>query len=181
MLDIDFARNARRGSSPAGLALLLAGAAALTLVTLELDDLDQQAVAAEAKLKSLTRGMASAPGAKSAVAAKDAAGTAAGEVLAQLRTPWPELLEELEAISDLPVAVLDFEARARGRSLRLAGEAKTMTEVLAFIEKLRKSKRLDDVFLQAHEARKVGAAEVIAFTVQATWPATRDTTGNTAK
>jgi Tfp pilus assembly protein PilN len=180
-LDIDFAAAPRRGPSLLGLALLLAGAAALTLVTLELDDLDQQTVAAEAKLKSLTRGLASAAGAKSAGNAKDAAGTAAGEVLAQLRAPWPELLEQLEAMADLPVAVLDLDAQARGRTLRLAGEAKTMDEVLAFVEKLRQSKRLDDVFLQGHEARKVGAVDVIAFTVQATWPATRDSARDAAR
>lgn len=173
MLDIDFARDARRGSSPAGLALLLAGAAALTIVTLELDDLDQQTVAAEAKLKGLTRGIASAAGAKSGGAAY-AAGGAVGEALAQLRTPWPELLEQLEELAGLPVAVLDFDAQARGRTLRLAGEAKSVDEVLAFVERLRKSKRLDDVYLLGHEARKVGAAEVIAFNVQATWPVSRD-------
>jgi Tfp pilus assembly protein PilN len=75
---------------------------------------------------------------------------------------------------DWSVAVLDFDAQARGRTLRLAGEAKTMDEVLAFVERLRKSKRLDDVYLLGHEARKVGAADVIAFTVQATWPMSRD-------
>jgi Tfp pilus assembly protein PilN len=174
MLDIDFIAVPRRGTGLVGLLLLLAGAAALSLATLELDDLDQQTLAAEAKLKGLTRGIAAAPGARSAGTAKDAAGGATVEALAHLRTPWPELLEHLEGLADLPVAVLDFDAQARGRTLRLAGEAKTMDEVLAFVEKLRKSQRFDDVFLQGHETRKVGAAEVIAFTVQANWPITRD-------
>lgn len=181
MLDIDFAAGSHRGSGLIGLALLLAGAAALTLTTLELDDLEQQTVVAEARLKSLTRGMASAAGAKSAGAAKNAADSAAGDVLAQLRAPWPELLEQLDGLVDLPVAVLDFDAQARGRTLRLAGEAKTMDEVLAFVERLRKSKRLDDVYLLGHEARKVGAAEVIAFTVQATWPVARDSARDAAR
>ena len=173
LLDIDFAVGPHRGTSLLSLALLLAGAAALTLTTLELDDLDQQVAAAEVKLKGLTRGMASAAGAKSGGVA-NAGGGAAGETLAQLRAPWPELLEQLEDLAGQPVAVLDFEAQARGRTLRLAGEAKTMDEVLAFVEKLRKSKRLDEVVLLGHEARKVGAADVIAFTVQTTWPISRD-------
>ncbi|TND00590.1 MAG: hypothetical protein FD118_2960, partial [Rhodocyclaceae bacterium] len=54
-LDIDFAAASRRGPSLIGLALLLAGAAALALVSLELDDLDRQTVAAEGKLRSLAR------------------------------------------------------------------------------------------------------------------------------
>ena len=173
-LDIDFAAAPRRGPSLAGLALLLAGAAALTLVSLELDDLDQQTEVAEARLRSLARKTAPATGASSAGTAKDTGSTAASEALARLRTPWPELLEHLETMADLPVAVLDLGAEARGRTLRLAGEARTMDDVLAFVERLRQSRRLDEVYLLAHEARKVGAVEVIAFTVQATWPMSRD-------
>jgi hypothetical protein len=181
MLDIDFAAAPRRGPNLAGLALLLAGAAALTLVSLELDDLDQQTAVAEARLRSLTRKAAPGAGARSAGAARDSGGAAAGEVLARLRTPWPELLEHMEALADQPVAVLDLSAEARGRTLRLAGEAKTLDDMLAFVEKLRQSRRLDEVYLQAHEPRKVGAVEVIAFTVQATWPIARDGARNIAK
>jgi Tfp pilus assembly protein PilN len=87
----------------------------------------------------------------------------------------------MEALADQPVAVLDLSAEARGRTLRLAGEAKTLDDMLAFVEKLRQSRRLDEVYLQAHEPRKVGAVEVIAFTVQATWPIARDGARNIAK
>ena len=173
-LDIDFAAPPRRGPSLVGLALLLAGATTLTLVWLDLDDLDQQTTVAEARLKSLTRRSTSVAG-KSTGAAKDLAGASAGEALVRLRAPWPELLEQLEAMADLPVALLDLDAEARGRTLRLAGEAKTMDDVLAFVDRLRQSRLLDEVFLQGHELRKAGAAQVIAFTVQATWPQARDT------
>lgn len=169
LLDIDFAAAPRRGPNLAGLALLVAGAAALALVSLELDDLDQQTAVAEARLKNLTRRSTSAA-AKSAGAGKDAAAGPAKEALARLGAPWPDLLEQLEALADLPVAVLDLSADAHGRTLRLAGEAKTLGEVLTFVERLRQSRRLDEVYLQGHEARKVGAAEIIAFAVQATWP-----------
>lgn len=174
LLDIDFAATTRRGPNLIGLALLLAGAAALALVALELDDLDQQTASAEARLKSLTRRAAPSATGKAAVAATDAAGAAASEALARLRAPWPELLEQLEALADLPVAVLDIEAAARGRTLRLAGEAKTMDDVLAFVDRLRQSPRFDEVSLQGHEQRKVAGGEVVAFTVQALWPPTRD-------
>ena len=171
-LDIDFAARPRRPTRVAGLALLLAGAAALSVVSLEIEDLEEQTTVAEARLKSLARRGAS-PAARSATAAgpgKDAA----GDVLTRLRTPWPDLLEQLEGLAELPVVVLDLDAEARGRSLRLAGEAKTMDDMLAFVEKLRQSRRLDEVYLEKHEPRKLGAAEVFAFTVQATWPQARD-------
>ena len=175
-LDIDFAAKPRRSSPVAGLALLLTGAAALSVVSVEIDDLEQQTLVAEARLQSLTRRGASlaarsAPGAGSG---KDAAGAAASEVLTRLRAPWPDLLEQLEGLAELPVVVLDLDAEARGRSLRLAGEAKTMDDMLAFVEKLRQSRRLDEVFLEKHEPRKLGTVEVFAFTVQATWPPARD-------
>lgn len=174
MLDIDFAATSQRRPNLAALALLLAGAATLALVSLELDDLEQQTAAAETRLRSLTwRGPPAAAG-KSAPGATAPAITPASEALARLQAPWPDLLEQLEAMADLPVVMLDFDAEARGRTLRLAGEARTMDDVLAFIERLRQSRRLDEVYLQSHEARKVGAVEVIAFTVQATWPMTRD-------
>ena len=153
-LDIDFAAAPRRGPSLAGLALLLAGAAALTMVSLELDDLDQQTAVAEARLKGLTR-RSTSTAAKSSGASKDATGGPAREALARLRVPWPELLEQIEALADLPVAILDLGADAQGRTLRLAGEAKNLDEVLAFVEKLRQGRRLDEVYLQGHEARKV--------------------------
>ena len=180
-LDIDFAATSRRGPSLIGLALLLAGAAALALVSLELDDLDRQTVAAEGKLRSLTRRGTPPAAGKAAVGATAPASAPAGEALARLRAPWPDLLEQLEAMADLPVAVLDLDAEARGRTLRLAGEAKTMDDMLAFVARLRQSRRLDEVYLQGHEARKVGAVEVIAFTVQATWPMTRDSARDMAR
>lgn len=172
-LDIDFAAVPRRGPNFAGLALLLAGAAALAMVSLELDDLEEQTAVAEARLKSLTRRSASATD-KPASAPREAGDGAVGEALARLRAPWPELLEQLAALADLPVALLDLDAEARGHSLRLAGEARSLDDVLAFVERMRQSRRLDEVYLQGHELRKVGAAEVVAFTVQATWSRARD-------
>ncbi len=175
-LAIDFAAPARRGTSLLGLVLVLAGAISLAAVALDLEETESQLAAAEARLRSLSRGQAARspatpdakPGAKIAVAAPAAA------ILPRLRTPWHELLAELEQAAELPVAVLSVDAEARGRSLRLAAEAKTMDDVLAFVERLRQSRRLDDVYLLAHEERKLGAATVIAFTVQASWPPSRD-------
>jgi Tfp pilus assembly protein PilN len=175
LLDIDFAAAPRRGSSLLGLALLLVGAVALGLVWLDLDDLEQEVAAAETRLQSLTRRPPPTAAGKAANTAANAGENAASVVLSRLRTPWPELLEQLETLSELPVAVLDVEAQANGRGLRLAGEAKTMDEVLAYVEKLRQSRRFDEVVLRGHETRRVGASDVIAFSVQATWPATRDT------
>ena len=177
-LDIDFAAKPHRGSHVAGLALLLAGAAALSVVSVEIDDLEQQTLVAEARLKSLTRRDASraarsAPGPGSG---KDAAAGVAGDVLTRLRAPWPDLLEQLDGLAQLPVAILDLAAEGRGRALRLTGEAKTIDDMLAFVEKLRQSRRLDEVLLERHEPRKVGAIEVVAFTVRANWPQARDAT-----
>ncbi len=174
-LDIDFAADSRRGPSPAGLALLLAGAIVLALVSLEMEDIDQQTAAAESRLRSLTR-RGAAPASDKAAGAAIIAAAPASEALARLRTPWPDLLEQLEALSDQPVVVLELGAEARGRTLRLAGEAKSLSDMFAFVEGLRQSRRFDEVFLQGHETRKLGAVEVIAFTVQAVWPASLDST-----
>lgn len=176
-LAIDFAAAPRRGSRLPGLALLLAGTACLAAVALQLDETEGQVATAEARLRSLTRGQATRS--QTAATARTGTGAAAATapaaaILPRLQTPWHALLAELENAAELPVAVLGIDAEARGRSLRLAAEARTMDDVLAFVERLRQSRRLDEVYLLGHEERQVGAATVIAFTVQATWPQSRD-------
>lgn len=174
-LAIDFAAAPRRGPGLPGLALFLAGAACIATVALELEDTEDRVAAAEVRLRNLTRGQPRsplAPVAKAGAATGASAGAAA--ILPRLRTPWSALFAELEGAAGLPVAVLGVDIEARGRNLRLAAEAKAMDDVLAFVERLRRSKRLDDVFLLGHEERKVGASTVIAFTVQANWPESRD-------
>jgi hypothetical protein len=172
-LAINFVAPARRRMSLFGLTLLAAGGACLVLVTLDLEQREQQLASSEARLKSLTRGLAlrgqtSAP-TLSNTAKTSAAGPAA-KILPRLQAPWHELLGELESAADGPIALLGVDADARSRNLRLAGEAKSIDEVLAFVERLRASHRLDDVYLLSHEPRTIGAATVIAFTVSALWP-----------
>ena len=176
-LAIDFAAPRRRAPSLLGLVLLLAGGACLATIALDLEKAEGQLAVAEARLRSLARGPAARGGAASvAQAGGKAAATAApaAAILPRLQTPWHELLAELEQAAELPVAVTGLDVEARGRSLRLAAEARTMDEVLAFVERLRQSRRLDEVYLLGHEEHQVGAATVIGFTVQANWPQSRD-------
>ena len=176
-LAIDFAAAPRRSLSLLGLVLFLAGAACVAAVALELEDTEDRIAAAEVRLRNLTRGQSRNPVAPIAKAgATGVVPTGAAAILPRLRTPWTALFAELESAAGMPVAVLSVDIEARGRNLRLAAEAKAMDDVLAFIERLRQSKRLDDVFLLGHEERKVGASTVIAFTVQANWPESRDAT-----
>ncbi|WP_153117431.1 PilN domain-containing protein [Rhodocyclus tenuis] len=180
-LAIDFVAAPRRQIGVVGFVLFLAGAATLAAVSFDLDDKEEQRASAEARLRSLTRAIAAhqpvktaavAPG-RSANTAASASGPA-GKILPQLKAPWHTLLGELESASGLPVALLGVDADARSRHLRLTGEAKSIDDMLAFVERLRESKHLQDVFLLGHEARTVGAVSVIAFTVAASWPEARD-------
>lgn len=181
-LAIDFAAAPRRPIGVVGFVLFLAGAATLAAVSFDLDDKEEQRASAEARLRSLTRAIAAHQPVKTAAVAparnvsnpSTAASAPAGKILPQLKAPWHTLLGELESASGLPVAVLGVDADARSRHLRLTGEAKSIDDMLAFVERLRESKHLQDVFLLGHEARTVGAVSVIAFTVAASWPEARD-------
>lgn len=178
LLAIDFAARPPRRLSLVGALLLLTGAAALSVTYADLTDAEERLAAAESRLRALTRGsgaasIAAVPSARQAGGAPAPADPGGG-ILRQLRSPWPELLAELELTSDLPVALLALDAEAKSRRLRLSAEAKTMDDVLAFVERLRQSKRLAEVFLLHQEERKVGAVSVIAFTVQAAWPESLD-------
>lgn len=184
-LAIDFVAPPARKMSLFGLTLLVAGGACLVLAMLELDARAQDLASAESRLKNLTRGLAlRGERPPSAKPAGSAASGAAAKILPRLQAPWHELLGELESAAGgplalpgevdgtagQPVALLGVDADARSRTLRLSGEAKSIDAVLAFVERLRASRRLDDVYLLGHEQRVIGAATVIAFTLSAAWP-----------
>lgn len=172
LLAVDFATRPTRRLSLVGALLLLTGAATLSLTYVDITDAEERLAAAESRLRTLTRGARLPTPRQSASTATPV--DAGSGILKHLSTPWPDLLAELETTASLPVAILALDAEAKSRRLRLTAEAKTMDDVLAFVERLRQSKRLDEVLLLHQEERKVGAVSVIAFTVQAAWPESRD-------
>lgn len=83
--------------------------------------------------------------------------------------PWGKLLKELENLAEPGIALLGFEAQGATRQLRITGEAKTMAEVIAYVESLRLSPVSSSVVLGSHEVVSQAGVSVIRFTVEIDW------------
>lgn len=166
-LRIDFLRR-RPPASLLGWALMFAGLAGLVLAALDyaqarddfqsmLDHAERQSRSAKAKPRT------AAPTLAPAVI------TANARVGKAIAHPWGKLLKELERLAEPGIALLGFEAQGATRQLRITGEAKTMTEVIAYVESLRLSPVSSSVVLGSHELVVQDGVSVIRFSVDIAW------------
>lgn len=95
--------------------------------------------------------------------------TANARASAALAHPWGRLLNELERLAEPGIALLGFEAQGAARQLRITAEAKTMAEVVAYVESLRLSPVARSVVLGSHEALTQDGVSVIRFSVDVGW------------
>lgn len=168
-LDLDFVKR-RRLASPLGLLLLIAGTAAAGVVAMEY--LDARAAlerieVQQSRLERQSRKKAPLPKAGAAPVRDDA--QAASRAVAQLRLPWDALLREIELLADSSVALLSVEGQGQARTLRLAGEAKTMADAVAYLARLRESPWIDTAHISGHEERQADGVKVIRFSLEAVW------------
>lgn len=97
----------------------------------------------------------------------------ANAVLASLTLPWDAMFGGLEAASNPGVALLGVQPAANGRQVRLIGEAHRFEDLLAYIARLEATGGFANVFLASHELKQSGAAESVAFTLNADWAGRR--------
>ena len=102
--------------------------------------------------------------------AQDAASAQrANAVIDQLTVPWDELFQTLEGADARGVAVLSLAPNARDRTLRLAGEARQMNELLAYVSRLAERPALAQVHLLGYSTVVKDGAPLISFTLAASW------------
>ena len=167
-LDLNFLRRRRLVSMP-GLVLFALGAAALSVVGMDYR-------AARAELNRVELGLAAPRKSDATAAQRDLALPAATDekqaverVRAQLNTPWDVVLREIATRAGPSVALLELEAQGQTRSLRITGEAKTMSDVVAFVGRLRESKIIETANLSRHEEVMSASVKVIRFSLDANW------------
>jgi hypothetical protein len=90
-------------------------------------------------------------------------------IIDQLTVPWDELFDAVEAADARGLAVLSMTPNARERSLRLAGEARSMTDLLAYVSRVAEQPLLGQVHLQGYNTVAREGVTVVAFTLAATW------------
>lgn len=170
---INFAKRPR-SASKLGVALCLFGAGAICMAAWSYIDAQAEVDQAQTRLARLQRPKA-AP--RPSAAATSTANVARREddksftrVSTQLRRPWSGLLGEIEASSTPAVALTSVESQGQTRTLHMSGEAKTMADVVAYVNRLRQLPHIESVYLSQHEEKQsAGGVGVIRFSLDAVW------------
>lgn len=85
------------------------------------------------------------------------------------RNTWQPQLQAVESALNKDVAILSLNQEGAARRLRIAAEARTIDDALAFVERIRKSQRFSEVMLSGHDNHVSTGIEVLGFTVLAAW------------
>jgi hypothetical protein len=171
-LELDFVRAPRSAWRAGGWALLVAAAAASFALAEHHVGVAQRHAAVQAQqAEFLARLPVRRPrgGADPDEAQALADIRGANTIIDQLAVPWEDLFDAVEASHTAGLGLLSMAPTARDRSLRLAGEARSMTELLAYIKRLGEQSGLRHVHLQNYNTVQRDGASVLSFTLVATW------------
>ena len=171
-LRIDFRGPPRSGGRWIGW-LALAGAVPLVIALSgaysEVTQIHEAAVHRHDRLADRLRG----GGVRRAVVPTDAQTLAdvrrANLIVEQIVVPWDALFDAIEAADARGLGVLALTPNARDRSLRLIGEAKSVDEMLAYVDRMAAQPALGQVHLLGYRTVVRDGASVLAFTLAASW------------
>jgi Tfp pilus assembly protein PilN len=93
----------------------------------------------------------------------------ANAVLAQMNVPWGDLFVAVESAQNENVAVLSVQPDVRDRVIALGGVARNLDAVLAYMERLERTHRLEHVVLASHEVKVREPGQPVAFELTARW------------
>ena len=93
----------------------------------------------------------------------------AAAVADQLTLPWDELFAAVEAADARPLGLLSMVPNARDRSLRIAGEARSTVDMLAYVERLASQPALAQVHLVGYSSALRDGVPVVVFNLAASW------------
>ena len=172
LLQMDFRRpptSRWRWAGWAALAIAVAAAVAVASAYSESEQEHGDAVARSARLAQQDRGA----NPRRAVPAADpqllADLRSANTVIDQLTVPWDELFDAIESAGSRDLGLLALTPNARDRSVRLAGEALSIDQVLAYVDRLAAQPALSRVHLLGYNAVQRDGVSAVAFTLAATW------------
>jgi hypothetical protein len=171
-LQLDFRAPARPRWRWLGWALLLSSAAVALVFSEHLAEATQQHAKAQSHHDTLSERLRDKLPRRAAVA-PDAQTLAevqhANRIIDQLTVPWDELFNAVESADARGLAVLSLTPNALDRSLRLAGEARSMNDLLAYVGRVAEQPTLSGVHLLAYNTVLREGVPVVAFTLVATW------------
>ena len=99
----------------------------------------------------------------------DAQAGAAESAQAQLATPWGELFARLESNRPGRIALLSMDADARKPDVTLTAEARSVKDMLAWIEQLKGEAGFHSVTLASHAVQDADPERPIRFVLRLGW------------
>jgi hypothetical protein len=153
-----------------GTALLGAAAFAEHAAQLsdERDALQSRQEVLQARLRPLSARSAAAPKPDADELRRIAQANAA---IDKLSVPWNELLSAFEAIRLPHIGLLSLVPNAEERSMRMSGEARSVPDLMAYVERVTALPALTQVHLVGFETVPRDGARVVSFTLFAKWQA----------
>jgi hypothetical protein len=132
---------------------------------------DQQVVRALAVAAAESPAPRTPPAARRAArATTDEAQTGAAEsARAQLAAPWGELFGRLESNRPGGIALLSLDADARKPEATLAAEARSVKDMLAWIEQLKGEAGFPGVTLASHTVQDADPQRPVRFVLRLAW------------
>jgi hypothetical protein len=95
----------------------------------------------------------------------------ANAAIDKLSVPWNELLSAFESIRLPHIGLLSLVPNADERSMRMSGEARSVPDLMAYVERVAALPSLAQVHLVGFETVPRDGARVVSFTLFAKWQA----------
>ncbi len=165
-IELDFSKPRRR-FPVAGLLVLLLGAGAAYLTVN-----DYQAMSIESDLNTinLSRYESTDRVQRSQASSVDPAEVSAAT--SELTTPWSTLLDDLESAArdnGKDVALLEIAPDRNKKTVRISGEARTLTSALDYLSRLQSAESVAYPLLENHEIRTSERDRPVHFVIVADW------------
>lgn len=173
-LQLDFKRQPASPWRWWGWALLVAACAVAAMLAERHATLEDLRAAKQAQLDRLAQPSRprATPGNAAALEVRTQAGVQrANLIIDQLTVPWDGLFDAVEAADARGLALLALTPTARDRTLRLAGEARSVPALLAYVQSLAAQQSLGQVHLLGYQTAVRDGAPVVTFTLAANWKA----------
>jgi hypothetical protein len=168
VIAVDFARRRSR-LTLGGAVLLVLGLGAAVAAGLEYRVLEAQREGLELKLDRAKRSSRRDPGAEARAAGLS---KEAGGIARELGTPWTKLLAELEAASHdstEQIALLSVEPDHAKHTIRITGESRDLSMILAYLKRLQTSALLRYPMLDTHDVKTDDPQHPVRFALTAEW------------
>lgn len=158
------------GVRPLAVLCLLAALAGLAAVAWQISETRQQVRSAQKALDALReqRGQIArqaTPATRPALTVQQSRDW--NQLVRQLNTPWPAILDALEATTPETVALVAIEPDPQHGGVRLQAEAKTLDTLLGYVESLRAAGPFQEVILVKHETNEHDATRPVRLSLDA--------------